>query len=55
MQNISFILFATRIVSVMVKQKIDAVIKNPYFKLLANDITPSIVEEFSLEKIESNI
>lgn len=33
----------------------DAVIKNSYFKLLANDITPSILKKFSLEKIKSNI
>ncbi len=33
----------------------DAIVKNPYFKLLANNITPSILEKFSLKKIESNI
>ncbi len=33
----------------------DAVIKNPYFKLPANNITPSTLEKFSLEKIKSNI
>lgn len=39
----------------MVKQEIDTVIKNPYFKLSANNIILSTLEEFSLEKIESNL
>ncbi len=33
----------------------NAIVKNLYFKLPANNITPSILEEFSLKKIESNI
>ncbi len=33
----------------------DAVVKNLYFKLIADNITPSTLEEFFLEKIESNI
>lgn len=47
--------YVTKLVSVTVKQKIDAIVKNSYFKLLANNITPSILKEFSLKKIESNI
>ncbi len=39
----------------MVKQEMNAVIKNLYFKLLANNITFSTFEEFFLEKIKSNI
>ena len=39
----------------MVKQEIDVVIKNLYFKLLADNITPSTLKNFFLEKIESNI
>lgn len=31
------------------------VVRNPYFKFLANNITPSILEELSLEKSDSNI
>ena len=45
----------TKLVSATVKQEIDAVVKNPYFKLPANNITLSILEKFFLEKIESNI
>ena len=37
------------------KQEVDTVVKNPYFKFPANLITLSILNEFSLEKIESNI
>ncbi len=55
LQNTSFMSLVTKLASVTVKQEMDAVIKNPYFKLPANNITPSILEEFSLEKIESNI
>lgn len=33
----------------------DTIVKNFYFKLPANNITPSILEEFSFEKIERNI
>ena len=45
----------TKLALAMVKQKMDAVVKNPYFKLSANNITSSTLEEFSLEKIESNL
>ncbi len=55
LQNTSFISFVTKLTSAMVKQGIDALVKNLYFKLLANNITPSILEEFSFEKIKSNI
>ena len=55
LQNTSFISVFTKLASARVKQEMDAVVKNPYFKLLANNITPSILEEFSVEKIESNI
>lgn len=37
------------------KQEMNTIVKNSNFKLLANNITPSILEEFSLEKIDSNI
>ncbi len=47
--------FVTKLASATVKQIIDTVIKNPYFKLPANNITPSTLEEFFAEKIESNI
>lgn len=55
LQNISFMSLITKLASATVKQEIDAVIKNPYFKLLADNITPFTLEEFSLKKIESNI
>lgn len=45
----------TELALAMVKQEINSVVKNPYFKLLANNITLSTLEEFSLEKIESNL
>lgn len=37
------------------KQEIDAVVKNPYFKLWADNINPSTLEKFFLEKIDNNI
>ena len=55
LQNISFISLITELILITVKQEIDMVIKNLYFKLLADNITPSIFKKFSLEKIESNI
>lgn len=55
MQNTSFISLITKLALATVKQKIDAVIKNPYFKLPANNITLSTFEEFFLEKIENNL
>ncbi len=55
LQNTSFMSLITKLISATVKQEMDAVVKNPYFKLPANNITPSTLEEFSLEKIESNI
>lgn len=45
----------TKLALAMVKQEMDTVVKNLYFKLSANNITPSTLEEFSLEKIESNL
>ncbi len=45
----------TKLATATVKQEMDTVVRNPYFKLLANNITPSMLEEFSLEKIDSNI
>lgn len=39
----------------MAKQKIDAVVKNPYVELLVNNITLFILEKFFLEKIKNNI
>ena len=39
----------------IIKQEMDVVVKNPYFKLLADNITLSTLEEFSLEKIKSNL
>ena len=55
LQNTSFILFVIELALAMVKQEIDAVVKNPYFKLPADNITSSTLEEFFLEKIESNL
>lgn len=39
----------------MVKQEMYTIIKNPYFKLLTNNITYSTLENIFLEKIKSNI
>ena len=55
LQNTSFMSLVTKLILAIVKQKMDAIIKNLYFKLSANNITPSILEKFSLEKIKSNI
>lgn len=55
LQNISFMSLVTKLTWAILKQKIDTIVKNPYFKLSANNITFSILEGFSLEKIESNI
>ena len=41
--------------STIVKQEINLIIKNLYFKFLANNIILSIVEGFFSEKIKSNI
>ena len=54
LQNTSFMSLVTKLALAMVKQQMDAIVKNPYFKLPANNITLSTLEEFSLEKIESN-
>ena len=48
-------LLITELVLARVKQEMDIIIKNSYFKLLANNITLSILEKFYLEKIENNI
>lgn len=45
----------TKLALAIIKKKIDAIVKKPYFKLLANNITPSILEGFSLKKIKSNL
>lgn len=56
LQNISFISLVTKFASAIVKQKIDVIVKNPYFKLSANNITfTTIFKEFSLKKINNNI
>ncbi len=55
LQNTSFMLLVTKLASATVKQEMDAVVKNPYFKLSTDNRTPSTLEEFSLEKIKSNI
>lgn len=55
LQNTSFMSLVTKLASATVKQKMNAIVKNLYFKLPANNITPSILEEFSLKKNESNI
>ena len=47
-------LHVTKLVLVIVKQEMDLIVKNHYFKLLANNITPFTHEKFSLERIESN-
>lgn len=39
----------------IVKHKIDAVVKNLYFKLSVNNITFFMLEKFFLEKIDNNI
>lgn len=50
-----FILLIIKSVLIIIKQKIDIIVKKPYVKLWANNITLSILEKFSLEKIENNI
>ncbi len=45
----------TKLASAIVKQKTDMVVKNPYFKLPANNITLSTLKKFFLEKIKSII
>ena len=41
--------------SLIIKQKIDIIIKNFHFKLSANNITPFTFKKFFLKKIKSNI
>lgn len=48
-------LLITKLALAMVKQEMDAIVKNLYFKLSADNITLSILEEFSLENIENNL
>ena len=55
LQNISFMSLVTKLALAMIKQEMDAVVKNLYFKLPVDNITPSTFEEFSLEKIENNL
>ena len=45
----------TKLASAIIQQEMDAIVKNSYFKLSANNITLSTLKEFSLEKIKSNI
>ena len=40
---------------VIIKKKMNGVVKNLYFKLSTNNINLSILKEFSLKKIKSNI
>lgn len=47
--------FVIKFILTIVKQKIDMIIKNAYFKLSANNITLFILEKFFLEKIKNNI
>lgn len=54
LQNIFFISLITKFALAMVEQKVNAIVKNPYFKLPTNNITPFTLKEFFLEKIESN-
>lgn len=55
MQNTIFISFIIKIALVIVKQKIDAIIKNFYFKLIVNNIIFFRPEEFFLKIINGNI
>lgn len=48
-------LFITKLVSATVKQEINTVVKNPYFKFSVNNITLSTLGEFFLKKIKNNI
>lgn len=45
----------TKLVLATVKQEVNAVVTNSYFKLSTNNVTPSILKGFYLEKIKSNI
>lgn len=47
--------FVTKFISATIKQKIDAVVKNPYFKFSANNINLFTLKYFFLEKINNNI
>lgn len=47
--------FVTKFTSAIIEQKISVIVKNLYFKLLADNIILSILKKFSLKKIESNI
>lgn len=55
MQNTTFISLITKFASVIIKQKMDTIITNYYFKLAANNIRLSILNKFFLEKIDNNI
>lgn len=54
-ENIYFILVIIKLTLVIIKQEMNIIIKNLYLKLLANNITFSILKKFFLKKIESNI
>ncbi len=55
LQNTAFMSLVTEFATATLKQEMDAVVRNPYFKLSADNITLSTLEEFSLEKIDNNI
>ena len=45
----------TKFASAMVKLQMNTIVKNLYFKLSVNNITPSIFEKFFKKKIKNNI
>lgn len=55
LQNTGFISLVTKFMLATMKQEMDAIVKNLYFKLLTSNITFSIIEKFSLKKIDNNI
>lgn len=55
LQNIFFILLITELALAIVEQKIDTIVKNFNFTLKANNITPSILKKFFLDKIKYNL
>lgn len=48
-------LLVTKLAIATIKQKIDTVLRNLYFKLPADNITLFTLEKFFLEKIDNNI
>lgn len=55
LQNIDFILLLKKLALATIKQKIDIIITNFYFKLLINNISFFIFDNFFLEKTNINI